>query len=108
MRRRGTLNPVPRTPLGVLATMIFYRGDYRLRLRRAVWFHTGIRTRTWEITFDRGPAFHCAAHPSFTLALIRAIIGTYRHAWSLRHYPQQSRNFLRTPLPRTKQEGTIK
>lgn len=74
---------------------MFYRGDHRLRLRRAIWFHDGIRpafdprgnfvrydaVRRWEVTFDRGERSATAINKSFTWAVVRSILLVYREVF---------------------------
>jgi hypothetical protein len=75
---------------------LIYIGEYRIRLRRIVWFHDGIYRiydprgnfvrhgsfRRWEVSFDRGPVMGDASSRSFTLALIVALCRTYWRAFA--------------------------
>ena len=54
-----------------------YPGQYRLRLRRAIWFWRGLGERVWEVTFERGDRTSTAISCSFSWAVVCAIVGIY-------------------------------
>lgn len=74
-----------------MSTLV-YRGDYSLRLVRAIWFSDGIRPvfnprgefveheqlRRWEVSIQRGPILRAAGSRSFSRAVFKAICLVYR------------------------------
>lgn len=64
----------------------YYRGDFRLRLRRITWFHDGLtpdhrQLRRWEVSWDRGIDIYTSGSRSFTWAVLKSLAGIYRRSW---------------------------
>jgi len=61
-----------------------YRGDFRLRLQSCMWQWHGIDDRHWHVWFRKADSSGGAVHRRFSIAVLKAVVETYRCYWNLK------------------------